>query len=129
MTYAAPPTAASVVKVPHHASEGADHEGIWQTLAEPQPVAIITPWSKGKKFLPTEADLARLGAVSDKVYLTAVPSLARIKKDPAVNKLVQRLHGDKVEELRGWGHVRARRHPSESEWRIELDGDAVKVGA
>ena len=127
LKYAAPATAASMVKVPHHASAGADHDGIWETLAEPQPVAIITPWSRGRKFLPTEADLVRLSGVSDKVYLTAVPSLARIKKDPAVNKLIQRLHGEKVEELRGWGHVRARRRPDEAEWRVELDGDAVHV--
>jgi hypothetical protein len=129
LKYAAPATPASAVKVPHHASEDADHDGIWQTLAEQQPVAIVTPWSRGTRFLPTEPDLGRLAALSDKVYLTAVPSLARVKEDAAVNKLVRRLHGERITELRGWGHVRARRRTGETEWRIHLDGDAVRVGA
>jgi hypothetical protein len=127
LTYAAPARAASVVKVPHHASAGADHDGIWERLAEPEPVAIVTPWSRGASFLPTEEDLVRLSAVSDKIYVTAVPSLGRAHKDPAVEKLIRRLHGERVQELRGWGHVRARRRPGEPEWRVETAGDATRV--
>src|ERR1035438_150537 len=32
-----------------------------------------------------------------------MPSLKRVEKDRAVNRLVQRLHGDRIRELRGWG--------------------------
>ncbi|MEA2390213.1 MAG: hypothetical protein QOK31_322 [Solirubrobacteraceae bacterium] len=81
----------------------------------------------GDKFLPRETDLERLAAVTRELYLAAMPSLKRVKKDPAVNKLVQRLHGEKIEELRGWGHVRARRTGAEDNWRVELGGDAVAV--
>lgn len=127
LTYAAPAAAASLVKVPHHASPGAHHDDMWKKLAEPDSVAIVTPWSLGAGFLPAESDLIRLRGVTDKLYLAAVPTLARVKKDPAVNRLVNRLHGDKIEELRGWGQVRARRRPDEPEWRVELEGDAIRV--
>jgi hypothetical protein len=127
LKYATPAETASLVKVPHHASAGADHDGIWESLADPQPVAIVTPWSRGKNFLPTESDIARLLLVSDKLYLAAMPTLRRADKDPAVDKLIQRLHGERIRELRGWGQVRARRRPEETEWRVELAGDAIQV--
>ena len=57
-----------------------------------------------------------------------MPSLTRVKKDPAVEKLVRKLHGERIEELRGWGHVRARRRAAGA-WLVEVDGDAVEVSS
>jgi hypothetical protein len=47
--------------------------------------------------------------------------------DSEIERMLRKLHSNKVEELRGWGQVRARRHLKEKDWRIELDGDAVAV--
>lgn len=127
LTYAAPTTAASLVKVPHHASAGAHHDEMWAKLVEPGAVAIVTPWNLGASFLPLDADLTRLRGLTDQLYLAAVPSLARVKKDPAVTRLISRLHGENIQELRGWGQVRARRKPDDEAWRIDLDGDAIAV--
>jgi hypothetical protein len=49
--------------------------------------------------------------------------LKKVKPD----KMVSRLHGDRISEIRGWGHVRARKRSAESEWRVELEADAVAV--
>ena len=127
VSYARPSVPASLVKVPHHGSEGAHDERMWKELLSDDVVGIVTPWSKGAKFLPTEEDLDRLTEFSERLYVTATPRLSRVEKDPDVERLVRRLHGDRIRELRGWGHVRARRVVSAEAWSVECDGDATLV--
>jgi hypothetical protein len=124
---ARPTTMASAVKVPHHGSVGAHHSGMWSDLLEPDCLAILTPWVRGAKMLPTQADLERLVEYSNHQYITALPSRVLSKKKP--EKMVRRLHDAPIEEVRGWGHVRARRGPGEGSWRVELAGDAVRISA
>lgn len=126
LKYCTPSVQASAVKVPHHGSPTAHHAGIWSELVEDDPIAIVAPWARGTKFLPTNEDLQRLRSYA-RVYLTAVPSLVRVQKDPELDRMIRRLHGNRISELRGWGHVRLRRRLDETEWRVELDGDAVDV--
>jgi len=127
LTYAKPATKASLVKVPHHGSSGAHHDAAWSELTS-EALAVLTPWTKGANYLPKQDDLDRIRGVADRVFLTAMPSLTRVKKDPAVEKLVRKLHGERIEELRGWGHVRARRRAAGA-WLVEVDGDAVEVSS
>jgi hypothetical protein len=121
---AKPDIPASVVKVPHHGSEGAHHDGVWAEIVDRDSVAIVTPWMLGGGHLPTEADLDRVRGVAGTVYLAAMPMKRRARKDSDVEKLINKVAGVKVEELLGYGHVRARRTSDESSWRVELDGDA-----
>lgn len=127
LRYCAPATRASAVKVPHHGSPTAHHPGIWTELAEDDAIAVVAPWARGTKFLPTAEDLQRLRSHARRVYLTAAPSLVRVHKDPELDKMIRRLHGDRISELRGWGQVRLRRRLDETDWHVELDGDAVNV--
>lgn len=127
VAHAKPSAAASLVKIPHHGSEGAHHDGMWHELVEEEAVAVVTPWTKGAMYLPTDRDLDRLRGLAGRVFLTAMPGLKRVKRDAAVEKLIRKLHGDKLEELRGWGHVRARLGGGEAGWQVDLDGDACQV--
>lgn len=127
LTYAKPNVPASIVKVPHHGSKGAHHDQFWTDLVEDQVVAIVTPWVKGAGKLPTDDDLSRIRALTRRAYLTAMPTLKKVELDSRTKKLVRRLHGEQITELRGWGHVRARRRVIEPVWRVELDGDAVAL--
>lgn len=127
LTYARPDRRASAVKVPHHGSEGAHHDQVWSELVEEQPLAIVTPWALAGRHLPTESDLSRLRSIANRVYLTAMPTRGAVKKGSAVEKLISKVSGVRVEELRGWGHVRARRKPDEAAWRVDLDGDACAI--
>lgn len=125
VTYSRPPLKASAVKVPHHGSSGAHDDSMWSELLESNPLAILTPWIRGGKHLPTDADLERIKTFANGVYITAMPSHILAKTKP--EKMVRRLHSSRISELRGWGHVRARRRLTEHEWRVELEGDAVAV--
>jgi hypothetical protein len=125
--YARPSTTAALVKVAHHASEGAHYDGMWDEMVAPHSAAVVTPWALGGDFLPRQADLDRVKSLTDRLFLTAMPALKRVDKDREVNRLIQRLHGGRVEELTGWGHVRARRRKDAAEWDVELAGDAVRV--
>jgi hypothetical protein len=125
--YAKPDDASSLFKVAHHGSDGADHPDIWSRLLDDNVMAILTPWSKGARYLPTEEDLQRLRGSAGRLFLAARPGLSRVSKDAKVERLIRRLHATELQELRGWGHVRARRAPGGGAWSVELDGDAVEV--
>jgi hypothetical protein len=100
---------------------------MWSELLERESLAVLTPWIRGAKHLPTDGDLTRIKTFSKKVYITALPSRILGKKKPEM--IVRRLHTPQISELRGWGHVRARRRLTENGWRVELEGDAVAVPA
>jgi Metallo-beta-lactamase superfamily len=114
LSHARPALSASVVKVPHHGSEGAHHDDVWTELVDSDAVAIVTPWVLAGGHLPTEEDLARLRGVSGSLYLTAMPTMGRVRKDSAVEKMITKVAGVRLEELRGWGQVRVRRGPTEA---------------
>jgi hypothetical protein len=125
ITYARPPLKASAVKIPHHGSVGAHHDGMWSELLEADSIAVVTPWIRGARSLPTDDDLKRLKAFTKNVYVTAMPSRIIARKKP--DRMIRRLHGAEILEVRGWGHIRARRRLSEPHWRVELEGDATAV--
>jgi hypothetical protein len=125
--FARPDLPVTLVKVPHHGSAGAHHDGMWSELVEAGAIAILTPWTLAGRFLPLADDIDRLKAVAEDVYLTAMPTIGRAKKNHEVDKLLTKVANVRVDELRGWGRVRARRKLSEDSWRVELAGDAIKL--
>ena len=127
LAHARPSQNASLVKVPHHGSEGAHDDAMWGEIVEVNAIAIVTPWVLAGGHLPTQADLDRLSRVAGEVYLTAMPKRGRVRKGSEVDKLIKNVAGVRVEELRGWGHVRARRAPGEASWRVDLGGDARPI--
>jgi hypothetical protein len=97
---------AQTFKVPHHGSETAHNDDVWNQLVQSDPVAIMTPYLGGPKPLPSDADVARIKARSDYAYCTAPRAGFRSpRRDRAVEKIMQR-------ELRAvagpMGHVRLR---------------------
>ncbi len=124
---AKPPQAASIVKVPHHGSQGAHSDDMWRHMVEPGAIAVIAPFHNGRVQLPRVEDLERLTNLGLQIYVTALPELVRAELDHSVERLVRREHGDRVQALRGWGHVRARRRVGGDAWAVELDGDARQI--
>jgi hypothetical protein len=121
------PQTASLVKVPHHASDDAHHDGMWTELVDPDFVAIITPFVNGRIELPREVDLLRIVERGGRVFLTSRPRLEKVRLERETEKVLRHAGGKQLTQLRAWGHVRARRSQDEPSWRVDLDGDAREL--
>lgn len=99
-----PPGRAVIVKVPHHGSEGADHDPVWTKLIGAEPRIGVTPFQSSG--LPQARDLERLKARTPYVF-HASPRAARVVRlDPATERT---LEGVKIRERAGeLGHIRFR---------------------
>ena len=51
---------ASVLKIPHHGSENAHEPGVWEQMLDSEPFAVLTPWRRGGRELPSRQDVRRI---------------------------------------------------------------------
>ena len=121
---------AGVFKVPHHGSENAHHEGVWSELLLSEPCAVVSPFSRGRKPLPSRSDVERLVCLTPHVYITSPPKLRKLKwRDRTVRDCVDQVTRSIHSVYQGWGHVRLRKKICETDnsWRVELFGDAYTL--
>ena len=124
-----PEARSEIFKVPHHGSSNAHNEKVWSTMLTPDPVACLTPFSKGVRPLPGTDDVERLLRHTSRAYCTRAPQSGRPRKrSPAVQRTIRettRRH--RVVEGR-WGQVRVRgRLCGTSPLDVELHGAAYRV--
>jgi hypothetical protein len=96
---------ADIFKVPHHGSPNADCPEVWRALLNPSPIAVITPFSSGKR-LPQAADLKRILERTPDLYCTAGSGRKPPRRDPTVEKAVRDIQRYAVDGRPG--HVRIR---------------------
>jgi hypothetical protein len=127
LTTAARPTLpVQIFKVPHHGSENAYHPDVWTSALVPSdPIAVLTPFAKGRKMLPSEEDVARMKQHTRRLYCTAPPPGRPTIGDSMVQRTVRevarefRTRGSRI------GHVRVRLSASiSSSPTVELFGAA-----
>ena len=70
---------AHLYKVPHHGSQGAHNDEVWREMLAQRTWAVVTPWRRGGRSLPTDADKRRLSALAHRSYLTS-SELRRVKR-------------------------------------------------
>lgn len=120
---------ASVYKVAHHGSKTADCPDVWEKLLLPTPFALLTPFSRGRRRLPSGEDVSRILERTPNAYSSARtdPGKGAVRRDKSVERTV-RESGWKFQHLRQ-GHIRMRRRLGcpRSEWSIDLYGDAVSL--
>lgn len=112
----------SAFKIPHHGSSGADEPRVWEELLEDDAFAVLAPWCRGGRFLPTAADVKRILASTPNAYsTTGLSSFARSPArrsrvvDRAIRESGVRLQMHRVSP----GGVRLRRRMDSSEqWRV-----------
>jgi hypothetical protein len=126
-------TPAQAFKVPHHGSRTGHHDGVWNTLLIPQPLAVLTPFARGRVDLPTADDRARISAYTPHAYIT----LARARstppsRDPAVDRTMREVTRNRYQIDRRAGHIMARRPLSagaHAAWHVSLHDGAVPLSA
>lgn len=124
---------ASVFKVPHHGSEDAHEPGVWKQMLELEPHAVLTPWRRGNRTLPTQRDVNRILSHTPNAYATArIGSSTRVPVHRA--SMVRRTIRESGIQLRRLvmspGFVRLRCPlASSAQWKIETFGSACHLAA
>ena len=119
---------ASVFKVPHHGSESGDEPAVWQRMLDVDPVAILTPWRRGGRTLPTNSDVRRILARTPDAYATAKTDAVRpTRRDSAVERTIRET-GIRLRRTPEPDVVRLRRPiAARAPWQVELFGAACRL--
>ena len=83
---------ASVYKVAHHGSPGADIPELWSELLTPDPFAVLAPWHRGARPRPAKEDVQRILAHTPHAFATWRPEdvpPARKRTHPAVARTLR----------------------------------------
>ena len=117
---------ASAFKVPHHGSEGAFSQALWDNYIQAAALAVLTPYASSG--LPRSDQLKRLRQTGRSIYATALIQPEEVRRSLAVEKVIRRraksISALKVEQN---GVVRLRKRATEKNWTVELFGTATKV--
>jgi hypothetical protein len=97
---------AQLIKVPHHGSEGAHLDEVWTSMLEPEPRAVLSPYTRSG--LPLDRDLERLRGHAGSVYCTAPAFGARSRRSRTVEKMSSLATTELRLARRKMGHVRFR---------------------
>lgn len=114
----------SVFKIPHHGSENAHNDSIWEKILDQSPLSILTVYNKGFK-LPKDSDILRIVKLSKSLFVVGNKS----KKDKEMeHKVRKRMPNAKVEIIpQNIGFVRYRKKINDDiPGTIETFGAVIK---
>jgi len=114
---------ATAYKVAHHGSKTGDYSRIWTTLLMSNPIACLTPFTRGKCRLPTDVDRGRIKEHTPHAYISSGAS-----RQPAMNRDQLKRLADICNSIAlvdaGFGAVRLRKQIGASSWKVEMFGNA-----
>lgn len=122
---------ATVFKVPHHGSQNAHKDEVWDNMLIAQPFAVLAPYNRGTK-LPTRNDVARILARTDQAYSTSTGRITRKsekRRSPAVQKQIdlKARHFGRALETTGAVCVRNGGAANHDKWTVTLIADACHL--
>jgi hypothetical protein len=123
---------ASLHKISHHGSENAHNADVWHTLLAANPLAVLTPWRKGGRRLPTVEGASNILKLSKDAFSSASDARSRrVRGDrpPGVQQFLRENKAIRVRSLTApFGAVRFRTVdiPSAT-WTCELFGTACHL--
>ncbi|MDE2741111.1 MAG: MBL fold metallo-hydrolase [Gemmatimonadota bacterium] len=122
---------ASVFKVPHHGSKSAYEPDVWNRMLESNPVAVLAPWRKGGRVLPSQCDVRRILAHTTNAYATASTGLSapsQVRRHSMVDRTIRSTGIGLRQLVMSPGAIRLRRPlGSRGGWKIEIFGSACKL--
>jgi hypothetical protein len=120
---------AEIFKVPHHGSQNAHCKEVWDEMLGPNPIAIVTQWSKNRG-LPTATDVARLASQTNCGFITSVKQGSIDHARPyAVIKQVRETVGRirSAEDTTGFVTVRNGGKKNPGMWCISMSDSAAHL--
>ena len=118
---------ASLYKVAHHGSINAYHPQIWKELLTDSPIAVLTPFSKGKK-LPAIEGIKKICSRTTNAFITGNPfSKKKFIRNRVVEKTINETTGKINMMSPSYGHIRIRMKSKQEYSSIELFGSAQKL--
>ena len=123
---------ASIFKVAHHGSTNGHHQPVWDEMLNQSPCVLITPFTRGKKTLPSQNDIDRIIGQTEHAYITA-PSKKNKKvkqRDVFVKKIISQYTLSIKNSEPECGQIKMRRvlrSPVAMDWDIELFGGASQL--
>ena len=111
------------------APAGADEPAVWRKLLVPAPMAVVAPWTRGGRVLPTEKDVRRILGYTMHAYATAPPrSGGRWKGIREVERTLRESDALVHTDTESVGIVRLRRSMGgDGSWNVELFGSAIRL--
>ena len=127
-----PPMGRAIVfKVAHHGADNGHHDGIWTNLLMPNPIALPTPFARGRKKRPSPEDVGRLKGLTSSVLSTArvQQSRSRTRRDPAVQRTLTQFgyRLRKINSSFGAIRLRSKFQGTSCFWGVEMFGDALQA--
>ena len=122
---------ASAFKVAHHGSMSADLPEVWRHMLSADPVAVLTPWHRGGRVLPSQHDIDRILSNTSGAYASARRNslaVSSARRDPMVDRTVRESGVSLRRTAMSPGAVRLRRPIDGSDpWQIKLIGAACRL--
>ena len=123
-----PKLKSSVFKVPHHGSENGHSELVWEQMLHAKPVALTTPYNRGRKPLPCEEDVRRIASLSGSFYLTSVLSKSPKRRASAVEKMIAQVGRlQPISNIPGIVRLRNGGMDNPNAWVAELSSEARQM--
>lgn len=113
-------------KISHHGSHNGDNAKIWSDFLINNPIAAITPYSRGKTKLPSETDISRIKSRTDRAFLTCYNLTSKFK-DKTTLKAGKNILKNLRFIAKNNGQVRIRINTETKEEKVELFNDAVEL--
>jgi hypothetical protein len=98
---------------------------MWDQLLGVHPQALITPWKRGGKLLPTDGDRVRICELAPDASIVGLAQASPRRLDSAVERTLKEAAKNRSVVGNNAGHVRARCAPADAgQWRVERIRDA-----
>ena len=125
---ARPTGTASAFKVSHHGAASGDVPEVWQRMLDAVPTAVLTPWRRGNRMLPTSRDVQRILTRTPNAYATATIDAVRpARRDRTVERTI-RESGIRLRRMSAPSAVRLRRPiAAHTQWQVDLLGTACHL--
>lgn len=122
---------ASVFKVPHHGSETGHYAHVWSRMLIKTPIAILSPFHKAGKVLPTANDVRRILNLAPDTYITTSnpASKSKIDRMPSVERAIRDTVGKirSAQSAMGWIRLQKEGKASDDGWNVQLSSNSCHL--